>query len=398
MTEAGIMGRVFGRFLMVGFLSAGWGCARLHGGTPAMETRAHPPKEELAAQGKATGCPDLTAPGYAEQAERKPAGNRLPHHNASQVREMQDEELQQQREGVEEGVLRESSALAGWLDRTHETWFRRMDNAVRTVDVRWFGQETDYYPELSTFRVRALTRVGGTDNQKDAEVKLDFRADLALPWLEHKLRLILESVDSDSLPGADIMSRSEHTQLGLQTMWHNLLHGRTVAGAGMRLRGGRPVGYLSLQWKWDRELGGGTLNLNPRVMYLTDDGLGQVAALSWTRFIRERQCVQLRVAERTSEAIDGVNLEYTVRSAWLRSGRGRGWVAQASVFPTWYRSDWTWDDTLLNVTWRDAFYRRWIYYTITPQLQFPREDHYRARPSIRFGLEILFGGRIANLI
>jgi hypothetical protein len=39
----------------------------------------------------------------------------------------------------------------------------------------------------------------------------------------------------------------------------------------------------------------------------------------------------------------------------------------------------------VNLTWRDAFYRRWIYYTITPQIQFPKEDEYEARPSIRFG-------------
>jgi hypothetical protein len=52
----------------------------------------------------------------------------------------------------------------------------------------------------------------------------------------------------------------------------------------------------------------------------------------------------------------------------------------------------------VNLTWRDAVYRKWIYYTITPQLEFPREDDYQPRPSIRVGLEILFGGSIGHLM
>jgi hypothetical protein len=42
--------------------------------------------------------------------------------------------------------------------------------------------------------------------------------------------------------------------------------------------------------------------------------------------------------------------------------------------------------------------RKWIYYTITPQVQFPKEDEYEPRPSLHIGLEILFGGRMGDLL
>ncbi len=53
---------------------------------------------------------------------------------------------------------------------------------------------------------------------------------------------------------------------------------------------------------------------------------------------------------------------------------------------------------MINLSWRDALYRKWIYYIVTPQVDFPREDDYEPRPSLRIGIEILFGGKIGSLI
>jgi hypothetical protein len=75
------------------------------------------------------------------------------------------------------------------------------------------------------------------------------------------------------------------------------------------------------------------LSLNPRVFYFSDDGLGQMTTLAWMKQVGERQLFQIRTAERTSESREGVEFEQSFRFAWFRSGRGRGWVVQASVFP-----------------------------------------------------------------
>ena len=140
------------------------------------------------------------------------------------------------------------------------------------------------------------------------------------------------------------------------------------------------------------------VRLHPRGFWYSDDGWGQVTTLSWTRRLTERQIFQLRGAEKSTEQTDGVEFEQSMRFAWLRSGVGRGWLIQASVFPHLKSSEWYWDNLLVNLTWRDAVYRKWIYYTITPQLEFPREDDYQPRPSIRVGLEMLFGGSIGHLM
>ncbi len=314
------------------------------------------------------------------------------------VRSLQQQAIQEQRGEEAEAVDPPRNGFTRWLDRAHETWYCRMDDAVRAVDVKWLSEDMPYDYELSTFRLSSLARIGGRGKEKDAEVKVRFRGDLALPGLQRKLHLILDNAGRDELPGSDPMTQEDDTRLGLRTMWKTLRHHELDVGGGLRWRSSGPVAYGDVEWRWRREGLGGEIRLSPRGYYYTDDGFGQTTTLTWTRPIREKTIFQLRTAERSTESTRGVEFEQSVRIAWLRSGRGRGWVAQASVFPHLKSSEWIWDDALVNLTWRDALYRKWIYYTVTPQVQFPEEDGHEARPSLRIGLEILFGGRVGNLI
>ena len=284
------------------------------------------------------------------------------------------------------------------LDEYHRRLYCAMDNAVRTVDLKWLAEEAPYEPELSTFRLRLYSRFGGRSSDKSSDFKIRFRGDVALPGLERKLHLVLDNAGRDSLPGTDPMKKESDPRLGITTMFEDLSGGDLSLGGGLRWRDSHPVAYVSLDWRWERKVGVGLFCLNPRVFYYTDDGLGQQTVVSWTRQLGAKTYFQSRTAERTSESRDDVEFEQSLRFAWLRSGRGRGWVAQGSVFPHIRSSDWYWDDSLINLTWRDAVYRKWIYYTITPQIQFPKEDEYEPRPSLHIGLEILFGGRMGDLL
>lgn len=136
----------------------------------------------------------------------------------------------------------------------------------------------------------------------------------------------------------------------------------------------------------------------PSVFYYSDDGLGQMATLAWTRPVGSNRAVQFLVAEKSTESTHGLEFEQTVRFAWYRSGRKRGWVARASMFPHLKSSTWYRDNALLNLTWRDALYKKWMYYTVTPQLDFAKEDDYRPEASLRMGLLVLFGGEAPDLM
>jgi len=329
----------------------------------------------------------------AEKKRNAPPRLRL---DPNKIRKLQFEAITEQQQKGEAFVQRQNN-FTDWMDGFHALWYCRMDNAVRHLDTKWLTDEHHYDYELSTFKINVLTRGGGRSNEKDFDFKVRFRAKLALPGLEEKVHLVVDRSKQDSLPGADPMEQDDETSLGVAA-FRKLKHSELRVGGGVRWRSAGPVVYGDLDWRWRRDWMGGELSLDPRGFWYSDDGLGQVTSLTWTRKTRDRQWFQSRTAERSTEETDGLECEQTVRYVWLRSGRGRGWVAQASTFPHLKSSKWYWDDSLINLTWQDALYRKWIYYTVTPQIDFPREDDYKPRPSLRIGIKILFGGKIGNLI
>ena len=369
----------------------GLGCAHFRK-PPAEQPVATPIVEELP-------VPDSEPPPSPSQSPDEDEQLYEQETDPDKVLVLQDEELEEQDQCKDEGVFQRLTGFTRWLDNTHELWFRRMDNAVRRVDTMWLTGDTQPYEhELSTVKLRTIARVGGRGSEKDMELKVRVRVDLALPGLERKLHLFVGNDDRDALPGSDPLKQKDDFQVGAQVLVP-IRKGRKLSlGGGVRWRDSHPVEYADLEWNWKWDVSGGTLWLDPRVAYYTDDGLGQKVALTWKKELPGSRFFQMQTAERSSEGLTGMEFEQTFRLAWLRSGLKRGWVVQASVFPRLASSDWTWQNSLVNVTWRDGLYRKWIYYTITPQIEFPKEDKYEAQPSLRVGLEILFGGKISDLL
>lgn len=371
------------RLLAAVLLVMGSGCAHLDARSPPEKKRA---VEKPAVQAE-----------KKTEKDREPEPDGLLKLNSPKVQALQMQALNAQYE-EESQPSRGPNRFTKWLNGIHGRTYCWMDDAVRRVDTKWLAENAPYDPELSTFKLKLLTRMGGKSNEKSFDFKVRFRGDLAMPGLERKLHLYIDNAGWDELPGTDPMKKEADMRLGVRAMFRTL-HGNDLSmGGGLRWRDGNPVVYLSTDWRWERKAEEGLLCLNPQGTYYSDEGFGQKIELTWTRPVGPRKFFQTRTAERSSEALDSVEFEQSLRFAWLRSGHGRGWVAQASVFPHLRSSDWYWDDSLVNVTWRDALYRKWIYYTVTPQIQFPKEDEYQARPSLRIGLEILFGGKAGDLM
>lgn len=369
---------------------AGAGCARF-GKKPV--PCPPPDQAEIPAVQADTGTP-----GGHSGEETAPHRNGYLRLDPSKIRDMQLREIEEM-SSEEEADIRPQNRFTRWLDGFHERLYCRMDNAVRRVDTMWLTDDVRPYDyELSTFKLKLLMRAGGRSNEDSTDYKLKFRADIAIPGLKRRLHLFLDNADRDDLPGADPMEQGDDTRLGAR-IGRTLQHSDLDLGGGVRMRSGTPVGFgeLNWRWRWEQTLGG-MLGLVPRGYWYSDEGFGQTTTLTWTRPTTGSQVIQFRVAEHSTEETNGWEFEQTVRYAWLRSGKTRGWVMQASTFPHYKDSDVFFDNSLINLTLRRALYRKWIYYTLTPQVEFPVEDDYRAKPSFRIGLEILMGGKIGDLI
>lgn len=288
--------------------------------------------------------------------------------------------------------------FTSWLDRTHEQIYCRLDNAVRRLDTLWLPEGAEYDYKVSTFRLRLMTRAGGRGNESDFNMKVRLNTRLALPRVEQQLYLFVDNIGRDDLPGADPLTQESDTRIGLRSERLTKRNTKVDLSGGVRVRSSSLVGYgdLTLRRRWAP--GEWNIALFPSLFYYSDDGFGQMLTLVCTRPLDDRRTFQSRTVERSTEATRGVEFEQTFRMAWYRSGRKRGWIAEGSAFPHLKSSSLYWDNARASLTWRDALYKRWVYYTVTLQTDMAREDSYEPRPSVRVGMEIQFGGQVPDLM
>lgn len=383
-------------FGVLGLIFAGSGCARFR-----KSAAGHKPGGDDVPDANQAAAAPAFRPGAGRQNGngRTNGTNRLVV-DTNHVLSLQTQVIEGARQNENGVVAPANHRFTRWLDRTHDSLYRRLDNAVRRVDTMWLTEEVQPYDyDLSTFRLRFLGRVGGRSLDGNGDFKVRFRADLALPGLQQKLHLFLDNSGRDELPGSDPLDREDDTRLGIRTLWKTLRHHELSLGGGVRFHSARPVAWADVEWKGKWPVLDGKLELNPRgFWYDNEDQFGQRTTLTWTRPLDDRKWFQWVTSERTTEATDGLELEQTIRFASLRIRKGRGWVVQASMFPHYKHSEWKLDDFLVNLTLRRPLYRNWVFYTLTPQVEFPREDDYHPKPSLRIGMEILLGGELRDLL
>ena len=312
--------------------------------------------------------------------------------DSGEVHDEQTRLLRLQNAGAGEALFTATNRFTETIDRWHANTFRWLDNTIRTLDLRWSSGNTNYNPEISTFALALFARAGGRGDDGDFDAKARFRAGLALPGLERRLKLVADNLGRDELPGTDPMKRESDLRVGVQAKLDSFFGERWDLGGGARWHDKHPVGYVDLEWHWSHDLFGGILRFAPRGVWYSDDGFGEDAALVWTGPRTGRVVWQLLSAETAKESTSGIHLEETVRLAVPMHAPGSGWLFQASMFPHLHEEDHTnFDDFVVNATWRAPLYRRWIYYHVTPQVDFADEDGHDPKPSLRFGCEILFG-------
>ena len=321
------------------------------------------------------------------------------------VRNTQDVELAfQARDGGEAWFSATTNRLCHWLDSFHDDTFLLLDNLVRTLDLSWTLPGTDYPPELSSFSLTPMVRVGGRGNDGDFKAKVKLRVDTALPGIERRFHLVVDNVGRDYLPGSDPLEREDDWRVGVKSGWDDPKSDlKFDVGGGLRFRSMHVVAYADAEIKWDHPLAGGRFRVSPRVFVYTDRGWGHETRVSWQRWFGrlDRWGIELSAAEEHTEHLAHFAFEQTLKIARAQNDRqNRGWLFQASSFPHLSEDgdNFYLDDALLNLSWKTPVYRRWCYATVTPQVDFAKEDGREPRFSLRFALEILFGGDTRRLL
>lgn len=384
-------------------LAAALAClAVLSGPVRAAEDETLPPAGMLSESYEPS--PGESRPGFFEEEgaarSRAVAEDKGIELDTDQIQAEQSRALRAQDADPQAALYASTNAFTEDMDLWHERAFRWLDNSVRTLDLWGARKDGDYSPEISTFALTGLARVGGRGDDGNFEAKARFGADLALPGLQQRLHIFVDNLGRDELPGADQMKRDDNVRVGVHAIHDSIWADHVDVGGGLRLRHGKPVGYVDIDWDWSTPLAGGKLTFVPRGVWYTDDGFGEDAAFSWIRRSADgRTAWRLVSAETAKETSSGLQLEETVQMGLFGSRKGHGWVFRASLFPHLLDEGHTFiDDVVLAATWRAALYRRWIFYTLTPQFDFAEEDRHHLHPSLTIGIEILFGGETKDIM
>jgi hypothetical protein len=380
-----------------GLVAAAWfgasGCARPPVQENALAAVPPPCAEEAGDGARADAAGEDAA---AKDATGEEAARFVP--DADAVRELQMDAMGRPSRDCAEMAQWTWGKRADWLDLAHEYVYCRLDNAVRWVDTFGLKQGAEYEYEPSAFRLNLFMRAGGRGQEKDFDLKVRFNAKMAFPRLEKDWYLFVDNTGRDSLPGSDPLERESDTRIGVSRARSFIRDTHLNFSGGVRLRSTGPVLWGEVRWPLFKNVLGRNLEIEPSVFYYSDVGAGQLTSVTWTRPIGERQALQLVLAEKSTESTDGLEFEQTFRYALYQADRTRGWVFQASVFPHLKSSEWYWDNAVVNLSWRDSIYRKWIYFTVTPQLDFAKEDDYDPEPSLRMGVLILFGGQAGDIL
>jgi hypothetical protein len=94
------------------------------------------------------------------------------------------------------------------------------------------------------------------------------------------------------------------------------------------------VAYVSLDWKWERDMSAGRFCFNPHAVYYNRRRIRADDRHALDARARRAHLLPNPDGGTILESREDVELEQSLRFAWLRSGKGRGWVAQASISRT----------------------------------------------------------------
>lgn len=261
-----------------------------------------------------------------------------------------------------------------------------------------------------------------TELEKDGGIKFrlapDVDADIKIPNIEERLRLFIDTMNSDDLPGTTVMERERGFNAGLRKVsrWF-----RYDVGVKVRFP---PVLFGRIDWRPQWQVNEWKVNPLGRVYWESDDGYGALSSLSAYRYIGSRVLIRSVTAVKWTEKANsedpppedltpeeeeyyyadaGMEWEHSFMVGYVSKmlsskdvGKNVGIskVARAtglmvSVFGNTERTGGP-ERVRFSLGHRRPIYKDWMFLMIIPELEWYKEKDWAFIPRIRVGIDMLF--------
>ena len=298
---------------------------------------------------------------------------------------MTDEELPKEKEEIEEE--REENIV----ERIHEALSGYVSATAEKVDS--FYDDERYADEVNTSRVK-LRGDYFLEKGEDPELKLRFNLNLALPKINKRLKLLVsgkpDEEETDET-GAGLGEEGENDNVDValaytpvETAEHNL-----SLRAGLRFRSITPAFWIGPRWRAysQGEIWG--TRLTNAFRWFTDTGFRIDTTLDFERPITENFFYRQSLEGTWDEDKDRYDYDLIFR-VYQRLQRRR---AVTYEYRNKFQStnDHQLDNIIFKVTYRQSFWRRWLFFEIAPQISFPESEGWDFTPGILFRIETIIG-------
>lgn len=293
-----------------------------------------------------------------------------------------------------------------WLDRLdyiHNNFHWWMHSHTRDVDRILAGnlEERVTIPD-SRFRVGFYTEFV-LDNGLSFRFDPAFDAEVELPNAEKNLLLFITGSELDEFPATEAAERDGGLLLGLRRHFEKM---PINMEAGVRVRW-RPEAFSKARWNTVWRAGNWAYRPSQQVFYETEEGFGEITAMSAQAWYgrRKRGFLRSNTSVRWTESTEGIEWEQDIgleridelmdegsRGKWIsRKHTARGVGLRLSVFGHKTGSGVV-DRYRLTLLRRRPLYKRWVYFEFAPEIQWKNENDWREEFLVRTGIETFFWG------
>ncbi len=263
---------------------------------------------------------------------------------------------------------------------------------------RFFGDDRDFQETNKSVLQMSLSEVFEPDGQR--KFALQGRAKLSLPSTENRFHLLLETEPEKNItgnatgeatqappvrPNEVIAPGSYATSVGYQKVKEGVWS--FGAGVGIQLQN-RLVPFARARGGFAASMGEWRLKVAQSVFWFNTIGAGESTQLDFERILGTAALFRAssNATWRHDKQSFDLRHDFTVyhvlneRTALLHQASAIG-VSQPQSQVTGY---------VLLTNYRYRLHRDWLFFELSPQLHFPREQNYRLNPLLLMRLEMLF--------
>lgn len=278
-------------------------------------------------------------------------------------------------------------------DAFHIVLSNSLNSSADWID-SFFGEErSEIESDNSNLRLKFS---GFLESGKNIDFKVRARLHLVLPNLENKLHIFASSIlDGDERdidyfdPGYEEDTRTRNFYLSLRYFFKAAERRSLSLRAGLKFHTMTPALFAGPRYRYSRGWNTWNFRFVEEFLYFTDIGWESKTSLDFEIPLSKSLIYRINLGGEWREDERGYLYRMDYDLYHTLSERKAMKYQVRYVFNTYPRNHLEY--ALAGVRYRQQFWRKWLFFEITPQFAFRLEEDYDPKPGITLSLEVLLG-------